>query len=87
MRTGQMSLAAAEEIFCQAEQRLGASEHAPVDRDVLRLAAERDITAYDAYFVATAQELESPLLTQDRELLIKFPNLAVSLADFAAGRN
>ncbi len=40
------------------------------------------LSAYDAQYVALANEKGLPLITQDRKILSEFPNIAVSLEDF-----
>ncbi|AEA12195.1 hypothetical protein TUZN_0705 [Thermoproteus uzoniensis 768-20] len=44
--------------------------------DALKLALEKDVTVYDAAYVALAQKLGAPLLTLDRRLAEEFPRLA-----------
>jgi predicted nucleic acid-binding protein len=56
---------------------------APDDMEALDFSLRHRISAYDAYFVTLAQKLKLTLLTQDKELLAKFPDLAVSLEAFA----
>lgn len=48
----------------------------------LRLAIQEAITAYDAQFVLLAQTLGCSLLTEDSQLVKKFPGLAVTLNGF-----
>lgn len=45
----------------------------------LELAITYDISAYDAQFVALAEELSVSLITADKRLLQKFPKIAVSV--------
>jgi len=51
--------------------------------DVLDIAAERGLSAYDAQFIAVAIRLEVPLVTADRRVLNACPDLAVPPARFA----
>lgn len=48
----------------------------------LRLAIQEAITAYDAQFVLLAQTLGCPLVTEDGQLVQKFPGLALTVNDF-----
>jgi len=59
----------------------------PVDMDAaLGIAISHGVSGYDAQYVALAEALDAPLLTEDRELLRKFPQRAVSLEMFARRR-
>ena len=53
--------------------------------DAGRVALREGITVYDAFYVALAQRKGSKLLTEDGELLEKFPALTLSLRRFGAG--
>ena len=57
-------------------------EKQPSEDEILRLALERSISAYDAHYAAMAIDLEVPLVTADRKLLQRCPDLAVSIDDF-----
>ncbi len=66
-------------------QGLMAGRESPVDAAAtLELAVKAKITAYDAQFVLLAQRQGTRLLTDDKELLRKFPSTAISLAAFGA---
>ncbi len=47
------------------------------------LSVTGDVTVYDACYVALAQRTSSKLITEDQELVEKFPKLTVSLAQWA----
>ncbi len=49
---------------------------------VLTLAAKSSCSSYDCEFVALAQYLDVPLITQNKQVLQDFPEVAVSMADF-----
>lgn len=56
-----------------------------VEMDVaLAVAAEYAITGYDAQYVALAQSLNAPLITEDRKLLKAVPGIAYSMQEFLA---
>ncbi len=56
------------------------SREQPVDmQSVIRLATKKGITAYDAHFVVMALEHDIKLITEDKELIKKFPNTAFSI--------
>ena len=52
--------------------------------DVLRVAADRVLSADDAQFVAAAQELGVRLVTSDKRMLKACPDLAIAPDRFAA---
>jgi predicted nucleic acid-binding protein len=39
-------------------------------------------TAYDCEYVSLAESLKVPLITRNKEILKRFPNLAVRLEDY-----
>ncbi len=49
-------------------------------RAILELTHASGCTAYDCEFVALAQELNVPLITNDRQILKAFPDIAIPLA-------
>ncbi|HEV8408250.1 MAG TPA: hypothetical protein VGQ34_09990, partial [Sphingomicrobium sp.] len=51
-------------------------------RAVLEIAASSGLSAYDCEFVALAQSLAVPLVTQDRAVLKAFPDLAMTMEGF-----
>jgi predicted nucleic acid-binding protein len=62
----------AELILAPHEEKVG-TEH------VLQLVSSSRCSAYDCEFVAAAQQLGVPLVTEDRAILVAFPDLAQSL--------
>ena len=52
---------------------------------VLDAAFARGLSGYDAEFVALAEALAAPLVTDDRRVLAACPGLAVSIDDYGAG--
>ena len=67
----------AESIYCQLLDALQTSEKDPDPSSVLSLVERYGISGYDAHFVALAHGLGAKLYTQDKELLQKFPDVAV----------
>lgn len=49
---------------------------------VVRLAAERDISAYDAQYVALARQIGKYLVTEDKRLISRCPDEAQSLSQY-----
>jgi len=54
--------------------------------DILNVCAKSGLTSYDAEFVALAIERNVRLVTLDNGILRAYPDVAVSLTDFAAGK-
>lgn len=50
--------------------------------ETLELSIRHKVTAYDAQYVELARSRNLRLLTEDGELLRKFPRVAISLADY-----
>ncbi|MCI5151037.1 MAG: PIN domain-containing protein [Candidatus Electrothrix sp. MAN1_4] len=55
--------------------------------EVLTLVDQNSCSAYDCEFIALAHTLETQLVTQDKKVLRKFPETAVSISDFLAQHN
>jgi predicted nucleic acid-binding protein len=83
LREGHLALAAALRVQAAAEGMLAGREYAVDSAAVLRLAATSGRSAYDCEFVALAQALAIPLVTSDRQLLARFPEMTVALSAFA----
>lgn len=69
----------AYQIQTQAEALMQGQEYALNSLDVLKIAANSGCSAYDAEFVALSQFLNVKLVTQDKEILEKFPQHAIAL--------
>ena len=54
--------------------------------DVFQLSVESRIATYDCEYVAIARQRRLRLVTNDRPMRRAFPDVAVSLEDFAAGK-
>jgi predicted nucleic acid-binding protein len=84
VRRDALQLEKAHAIIDEAERWLTGHEYSVVSRQVLELAGRSGCSAYDCEFVALAQDLEVPLVTNDRQILKAFPNIAVSPSAFTA---
>jgi len=71
-------------IMADAEITMLFNEYDLASGDVLELAAETGCSAYDAEFVVLAKDLGVPLVTTDKDLLAKFPDVAVTPERFLA---
>lgn len=84
VRADALQLEKALAIIDEAERWLSGREYSVVSRQVLELASRSGCSAYDCEFVALAQDLEVPLVTNDRQILKAFPTVARSPAAFTA---
>ncbi len=84
VRTDALQLEKALAIIDEAERWLTGHEYSVVSRQVLELASRSGCSAYDCEFVALAQDLEVPLVTNDRQVLKAFPTIAISPSAFTA---
>ena len=66
-----------------AEEMVAGREYSVDARKVLELAYRTKCSAYDCEFVSLAQDLSVKLVTTDKQVLKVFPDVAISLADFA----
>jgi predicted nucleic acid-binding protein len=69
-------------IWRQALVLLAGEEEQPSMEQALLLAAEHQISAYDAQYVALALTHKLPLISEDRALQRKFPTIVRSLQEF-----
>ncbi len=84
VRTDALHLEKALAIIDEAERWMIGHEYSVVSRQVLELASRSGCSAYDCEFVALAQDLEVPLVTNDRQVLKAFPAVAVPPSAFTA---
>jgi predicted nucleic acid-binding protein len=84
VRSGGVTPEAALEVWEQAAALLTGAEEDPQPEQVLLLAAEHHVSAYDAQYVALAVSRKLRLLSEDRALQRKFPEIVCSLGDFCA---
>lgn len=73
---------AAARVWQVVLTQMADNEYEPSAERVIELAARHRVTAYDATFIALAMEAGAPCVTEDGELLEKFPDIAVSIQAF-----
>ena len=69
------------------EAIIGGNEHEVPMPEVVLLANERGITAYDAQYIWLAQDLNTKLVTEDRKLLASSPRESLSMGQYIAASN
>jgi len=79
LRRDLLDLPRAVALMEEAELILAAHEERVSTEHVLPLVSTSRCTSYDCEFVAAAQQLGVPLITEDRVILAAFPDLAQSL--------
>ncbi len=83
LRQGTLTPEHARSVWEEAWSLLHRHEAAPHAIQVLDVAFALELSAYDAEFVAVAEALGAPLVTDDRRVLKACP--AVSIGEFARG--
>ena len=83
VRRGVTVFADAKIIMSKAESQLSGREFEVLSSRVLEIANDSGCTSYDCEFVALAEQLGVKLVTSDKKLLAAFPNVAISMAEFA----
>ncbi|MGB5134989.1 MAG: type II toxin-antitoxin system VapC family toxin [Prochlorococcaceae cyanobacterium] len=81
LRRDRLQLPEAVALMQQAEMLLGAHDEPVSSEHVLHLVSNSRCSAYDCEFVAAAQQLGVPLVTEDRAILTAFPDLAQPLPE------
>jgi predicted nucleic acid-binding protein len=79
LRRDRLPFAKAVALMQEAEAILSAHRDKVSTEHVLQLVSSSQCNAYDCEFVAVAQHLGVPLITEDRAILTAFPDLAQSL--------
>lgn len=79
LRQDLLNLPDAVALMERAERMMAAHEEAVSSEHVLQLVSTSRCSSYDCEFVAAAQQLGVPLITEDRALLAAFPEVAQSL--------
>jgi predicted nucleic acid-binding protein len=82
MRKNIIKLEHAQRIMDSALELMRGREYEVSSFDVLSLASESGCSAYDCEFIVVANELNVALVTADKQLIQKFPEVTISLSDF-----
>ena len=86
LRDGSLDAAQISRVMDAAENALSGSEHIVTSTPVLDAADRSRLSAYDCEFVILASVLAVPLVTADKAILKAFPELAMTMKAFMAGR-
>ena len=79
-----LSLAQCKKLLDHAERFMKVAQCEVKMDAALTLAAKYAITGYDAQYVALAQSLNAPLITEDRKLRDAVPGIAFSMQEYLA---
>ena len=79
LRRDLLNLPRAVAVMQEAETILLAHDEPVSSEQVLHLVSTSTCSSYDCEFVAAAQQLGVPLVTEDRAILAAFPDVAQSL--------
>jgi predicted nucleic acid-binding protein len=82
VRRGMLDQAAAVRLWQATHKVFHPREQAVNMVAALRLACENDVTGYDAQFVALAEHLDLPLVTDDKKVLRAFEQRACSITEY-----
>lgn len=80
LRRRTLTFGQAYQVQAEAESLMTGAEFEVDSRLVLELVRDSECSAYDCEFVALARQLNTKLVTVDRQLLRAFPQYAVKLA-------
>ena len=83
-RREMLTLTQCKKLLDHAERFMQVAQSEVKMDAALSVAAKYAITGYDAQYVALAQSLDAPLITEDRKLREAVPGVAVSMKDFLA---
>ncbi len=79
--TADQAVAPMEEIWRDIRALLGSRQQVPDPLRSLHLAIELEISGYEAQYVALAQQLNMPLVTEEQRLLEQLPDLCLSIEE------
>lgn len=82
VKAGNYSVVQATGRMAAAVQLLAYSSHSVDPKLVLEIALKSGLSAYDAQYVALAQELSIPLVTEDRKIVRAVPKIAMTMQQF-----
>lgn len=82
VRRGVITLDTALDTMRVAEDTMRGADYEVPSASVLSMAARSGCSAYDCEYVALAEQLGVPLVTEDGEILSKFTRRAVSMRSF-----
>lgn len=83
-RRGILTLTQGQELLAHAERFIKIAQCELDMNAALAVAAKYGLTGYDAQYVALAQILNAPLITEDRKLRQAVPEIAVSMRELLA---
>lgn len=86
LRDGSLDPVQISHVMDTAENALSGSEHIVASTRVLEAVGRSRLSAYDCEFVVLASVLAVPLVTADKAILKAFPELAITMNAFVAGR-
>jgi predicted nucleic acid-binding protein len=86
IRNSGLSLDLANAVMEEARRIIGGREASALTPAVLEVALRFNVSAYDAEYLAVAEQFDISLVTFDRKLRSAAPNLAVDPERFAACR-
>ncbi len=82
VRAGGASIGQAQSLYAQSIEMLGDAERDVDMAQALGLASLHDISAYDAQYVALAQQLSAVCVSEDRRLQRTFPDIICGMRAF-----
>ena len=82
LRKNLMSLEKAFQLQDAAESIMNQNEYDMASPQILTLVNENNCSSYDCEFVALANHLNIPLITQDKKVLKDFPSTATTITEF-----
>jgi predicted nucleic acid-binding protein len=82
---GTLSEATAFKAWQNARNLFGSNEHEPSGEAVLEASLRDGLTAYEAQYVVTAEDLSAMLVTGNPRIAAARPDLAITIGTFASG--
>lgn len=79
-----LTLAQCKKLLDHTERFMNIAESEVKLDAALAVAAKYAVSGYDAQYVALAQSLDAPLITEDRKLRVAVPEIAYSMQEFLA---